>query len=291
MVTIGLVFSRDRPLQLDGMLRSLRRHCRDLAELRLTVVYRATSRHQRSAYAVLARDHVATARFVPESSFEDDVREALVGSDRDDALVLLLVDDVVLVRPFTLAAAATALGSQDRALALSLRLGHNTTFVQPRGEIVPAADLALVGGDGDDALLRTRWTEAQGDFGYPFDLSCSLYRGADITDALRDIRFDGPNLLEHRLWERREAFVDRPFLLLHRRARGFAIPANRVQDVAPNPTSGSARHSPQRLLQAYRRGWRLDVAAYDGFSPPTCHFEIDLLLRRPAPVAGRGARE
>lgn len=288
MLALGLVFSRDRPLQLDGALRSLHRHCRDAAGLRLTVVYRATSRAQRSAYAVLARDHGATARFVAESSFEDDVRQALDGSGADDATVLLLVDDVVVVRPFSLAGAAEALRRDERALALSLRLGSNTTFVQPRREVVQAPELALVGGDGDDALFRTTWTDAHGDFGYPFDISCSVYRGSDMANALRDVRFDGPNMLEHRLWERRAAFADhRPRLLLHRRARAFAIPANRVQHVAPNPTSGRIRHSPHRLLRAYRRGWRLDVAAYDGFSPPTCHFEIDLLLRRRSAASGR----
>ena len=42
MVT-AVGFSKDRPLQLDGVLRSLRLHCVDLDRIRISVLYVATT--------------------------------------------------------------------------------------------------------------------------------------------------------------------------------------------------------------------------------------------------------
>ena len=72
VTVFGLAFSRDRPIQLDGTLRSLRRHCQYAKQLRLTIVYRATSRRQRSAYRALRRDHATpghSVTFLEESDF------------------------------------------------------------------------------------------------------------------------------------------------------------------------------------------------------------------------------
>jgi hypothetical protein len=55
---------------------------------------------------------------------------------------------------------------------------------------------------------------------------------------------------------------------------------NRVQRLAPNPVSGHSRHRTSRLTELFLEGWRIDVAAYDGFLPHACHEEIELLLRR-----------
>jgi hypothetical protein len=288
VTAVGLVFSRDRPLQLDGALRSLYRHCRDVDQLRLAVLYRATSRAHRAAYALLEREHAArtSVSFVAESEFEQDVRAILAGGgDPGAAVHLLMVDDVVFVRPFSIGEAAALLGRRPHLLGLSLRLGRNTGFSQPRGEVVALPEMLRLEGVGDDELLEADWVSADGDYGYPFDLSCSVYRGEDVHAALTGIGFDGPNSLEHKLWLCRERFAGTaPSLAFFARARGFSVPANRVQRAAPNPTTGRPHNEPAALLGAFRRGWRLDTDAYAGFSPPTCHFEIELLLRRIEPT-------
>jgi hypothetical protein len=282
VVALGLAFSRDRPLQLDGALRSLDRHCRDVERLRLTVLYRATTRAQRSAYRALAREHASRPwlMLLAESDFERDVK-AVLRDAPPEAVVLLVVDDALVVRPFELGTASRLLAADPALLAVSLRLGRNTTFTHPLGRAVAAPPLGSIEGDGDDEVLSAEWVAAEGDFGYPFDLSCSVYRAGDLVGAVDRLSFDSPNVLEHLLWERRDAFAaDAPRLALFARARGLSVPLNRIQSVSPNPTSGHSRHGPSALLGAYRRGWRVDVRAYDGLSPPTCHFEAELLLRR-----------
>ena len=93
VTVFGLAFSRDRPIQLDGTLRSLRRHCQYAKQRRLTIVYRATSRRQRSAYRALRRDHATpghSGTFLEESDFQRDVQAVLVDADAADGIVSFL---------------------------------------------------------------------------------------------------------------------------------------------------------------------------------------------------------
>jgi hypothetical protein len=167
-------------------------------------------------------------------------------------------------------------------LGVSLRLGGETTYFQPLGRMVTTPTFSpYSAGAGDDTLLAFDWGDAEGDYGYPLELSSSVYRRGELVDLVERIVFDGPTLLEHGLWLERQTLAPRrPRLATYALPRAFSAALNRVQTLAPNPVSGHERHTAHALLDAFHRGWRIDVAAYDGFRPRSCHVEVDLLLRR-----------
>ena len=54
---VGLVFSRDRAMQLDATLRSFLLHCMDGDQAQITVLYQASSPLHARQYAELAEEH------------------------------------------------------------------------------------------------------------------------------------------------------------------------------------------------------------------------------------------
>jgi hypothetical protein len=88
----ALIFSRERPCQLDLLCRSIRRHAyyEDVQ-----VLYRADSAEAIRGYMRVLDDHGEWLRFVPERNFEEDVRFWL---SRANAVFSFLVDDDVFYR-------------------------------------------------------------------------------------------------------------------------------------------------------------------------------------------------
>lgn len=290
--------SRGRPLQLDGLLRSFRHHCGDGDLAEITVLVRPTTPEDRRGYAVVASEN-PEVRFYEERSFCADARRLLGSTGRlrlvgvakgiarlEDDLQMLAVDDTIFVRPFSLAQIASALRSDPRALGFSLRLGESIRYCQPLD--IPSAPppLCLVkGGEHrDDAVVSATWVGRDPDWGYPLELSSSIYRRRELAAMVRRVSFDSPTTLEDGLWRVAPVLASsHPDLLCFQRPRAFAAAVNRVQDIAPNPTSGHQRHEPGRLTELFLEGWRLDVAAYEGFVPHACHEGVELLLTRGGP--------
>lgn len=308
--TLGLVFSRDRALQLDATLRSFQRHVADTRAAELVVLYRATSERHAAQYRELGAAFAGRPglRFVAERAFRADVlrilarglalpparrwtlerlptrgprrlplrlARALLG-DAPDRPVLFLVDDNLFVRPFDLAEAGGLLGGRPDALGVSLRLGCNTRhcYVLDRPQAPPAFQAAGVGWVAYD------WTTGEHDFGYPLELSSSLYRSRDLLPLLATLPFANPNQMEARLAECAPHFrARRPTLLCYERSVTFCNPVNRVQEEYPNRAGERFAQPAERLADLYQAGRRVDVGHYDGFVPEACHQEVELVLR------------
>src|SRR5262249_9360080 len=66
----------------------------------------------------------------------------------------------------------------------------------------------------------------------------------------------------------------------YRKPKAVSFALNRVQTIAPNPTAGLERHAPEELVTRFLQGWRVDVTAYDAYTPHACHEEAELILAR-----------
>ncbi|HEY0733511.1 MAG TPA: DUF6065 family protein [Herpetosiphonaceae bacterium] len=128
---LGIVFSRDRAMQLDATLRSFFLHCQDADEIALFVIYKATDRRHAEQYTQLAQMYAAhgKVRFIEESDFRQDVLRLLAARGPHGLAdqLLFLVDDNVFVRSFRLAEIRQALVEHPETIGFSLRLGANVT--------------------------------------------------------------------------------------------------------------------------------------------------------------------
>lgn len=276
--TFAIIFSKDRPLQLDACLRSLRMHCSDIEALSIHVIVLATTPTMGAAYDELI---AATpwATFHPQRDFEADVRALLGECDH----VLFVVDDTIFVRPISVAEMVSVLDDDPSAIGVSLRLGANTTYCYPtaREQRVPEFELVAPTGPWWKCWL---WSDADGDFGYPLELSSSLYRANEILSLLSGQRFANPNLLEAVLASAAGTHfvtLGSPRLLCAPLSLAFSNPCNKVQSTFCNRSGSVEALSPEALLGVWQRGGRVDVGAYAGHTPHACHEEVPIFLQSP----------
>jgi glycosyltransferase involved in cell wall biosynthesis len=270
-----VVFSKDRPLQLGATLSSLARHCVDPQTLQVHVLYTTSSAYQEGLYQELRLEHPGVV-FRTEQRFKRDVEALVAGAE----FVCFVVDDAIFVRDFSMRAAIDGLKEDDLAIGFSLRLGANTTYcyTMDAQQELPAFEARPSG------ILAYAWHGASYDFGYPLELSSSIYRAADIRPLVRRFRFGNPNTLEAELAAKAASFEERlPRLLCFERSVAFCIPANIVQDVAPNRASARPDHSSEALAGVFERGARVDVAHYDKMANNACHQEVELRVSEPVP--------
>lgn len=278
-----VLFSKDRPLQLEACLRSLARHCGDVGEYRAVVIFKASSPWIASLYRQL-QPLFSFVEWVSETDFAKDLSAAISGSE----YVGFIVDDAVFVRQWTMRQCIDALATDSRALGVSLRLGRNTRICYALNveQKVPPLEPHASG------LLAFDWTIAEYDFGYPLEVSSSVYRVRDIARVLGDIS-DGPdvrnpNMLEAALDAAKSSFCDeRPILLTHPWSVAFCVPLNVVQDVSINRSIVDIEYSWRRLLLAFDAGYRLDIEALDGYLPDACHVDVRPAWLEPSIEADR----
>ena len=266
---VGLVFSKDRALQLDATLRSLFAHCKDVHAMDIHVIYSASSTLHQECYAKLIQEHSGVS-FISEGIFREDVLLLLQPYEH----VLFLVDDNIFVRDFCLADVVTALQRNRECLGFSLRLGTNVT----RNYHSQRQDLPRFTPVGD-AVMAYEWTGATGSFAYPLEVSSSVYRVCDVLPVLIKQEFDNPSSLEIELNRHKAHYAgDRGSLLCYRRSVTFCAPVNVVQVAYKNRAGSRAEYSAESLARSFADGNRIRVEDYADMLPGACHQEVDLVF-------------
>jgi len=208
----------------------------------------------------------------------------LVPKHNDDGHILFLVDDNLFVRDFSFTDITNALLDHPDSLGFSLRLGRNITncytvdLPQSQPNFIPVYK----------GINKYNWTTSELDFGYPLEISSSMYRSRDIFPLLAKHPFKNPNELEYQLANSANAFFKQmPFLLCSEQSFAFCNPLNLVQESKTNRASTSDEYTSEHLANLFEQGYRVDVDYYDGFVPESCHQEVPLKYYLPESGADR----
>lgn len=278
---LGLVFSKDRAMQLQAVLDSLRLHLRDPQTTRLAVLFCASTRRIGEQYQRL-RTRYPDVAFLEETGFRSQVLSLVHSSET----VLFLVDDNVFVRDFSAGTICSAMAAHPDAIGFSLRLGRNIRFSYMRN--APAESPVFT--EASPGVLRFGWPGSSHEFGYPLELSSSAYRTRDILPLLEQLPWTNPNTLEGQMALYASLFAQRqPALLCFEQSATFCNPVNLVQTVCANRNGADPAYSVQRLSDLFDQGLSIDVARYSGFVPQACHQEVELVFHggaetKPAPA-------
>ena len=264
---VAVVFSKDRAMQLDCELRSFYLHCKDPKNTSLKVLYTTSSNIHERQYAVL-RQQYADVEFIRETQFKENLLAVLSSY----TYILFLVDDNIFVGDIYLGDSINALSKKDNALGLSLRLGRNTTYsyMTDKQQVVPA--FTQEGG----AFLSFDWTTAELDFGYPLEVSSSIYRTADLLPFLKTWDFKNPNTLELQMDLHKSTFrTGKNILLCFSQSRCFCNPVNMVQTMWATRSGKTSSYTPEKLRELFEQGLRIDSKRFSGHVPNSCHQEVD----------------
>jgi hypothetical protein len=267
---IGLIcFSRDRPLQLHGYLRSLFDNLDEPALVEAQVLYRAAPEYE-AAYAEVAAE-LPAVRFVRQTDFYSDLR-AMLGAHEHTSFGC---DDVVFTGRFEPRAIVRALAGED-VFAFSLRLGLNLSRSMFSGAMAPPPDLEPRGGILHWDLRRAH---AFGDWGYSFELNGTVYPTAIVRQLVDELRPATPNALEAGGGGRWSGKTARHVMCAWPESRLVVPTVNVVQTDFANGICGRVSLSPRFLLECWQSGLRLDVERFRGRRYDCIHVP-DFFLRR-----------
>ena len=181
-----IVFSRNRALQLDALLRSIEEY--NESPFDVYIQYSCSLNHKQSYESLISKYGNATRyTFVREESFPVSLLD-LIGKVKTQFL-FFLVDDQVFVKPFNMEQIISVM--KDNTF-FSLRLGKSITdFGIFERKLIPKYNTL-------PDYLEWSWKQNkdQKDWGYQFSVDGTVYRTLDVWRASKSIPFKAPNSYE-----------------------------------------------------------------------------------------------
>ena len=277
MIT-SIIFSKDRPLQLDLCLKSINKNFKNSTQ---NIVICKNSPEFATAHKTLEKEH-ASVEFWPQSdSLLKDVLHAILGAKND--YICFFTDDDIFYRPFY----QDNFGFLDQKVlsCLSLRMGLNIAERWTEGN---KHKDTCNGYYPDQATTMMFWNKTihyYADY-WSYDLSVDghVFQRDNIAKMINELCYlqpmykweNTPNVLEEamqRFWACGKNFMCSPT-----HSVVVNTPNNRVQDTHEENRSGEHHdYTPQLLLSKYLSGQRIELESLD-FSDIRCpHTEINIL--------------
>jgi glycosyl transferase family 6 len=255
-----VVFSKDRPAQLELLLRSIRTHLAGWQSCPISILYAGDGGRADDGYDVV-RYLNPEFRWERENEARSFKQHTLSLVDPQHPLTAFLVDDDVFRAPVSLADAPfRQLADDEEIMAVSLRLDPAMDYCY--SEDGPARPPAF------ESRHVWRWPGAPGDWGYPMSLDGHVFRTEAILPLLEEHEWFNPNSLEDALFRHP---LPQPKLCCYSRSRLVNVPANRVQDTAPNRHAGV---DAAVLNERFLAGERIALEPFSGLRPRAPHHEV-----------------
>ncbi|KRF18682.1 hypothetical protein [Paenibacillus sp. Soil787] len=271
----GIVFSKDRAMQLDAVLQSLRLRCGDFEGVDMKVLYITSDIAHEEQYVQLMKMH-PSVQFIREHDF----KQQLLSNIAHYPFVFFMVDDCMFVKPFLLEEVVSAMDAHPDVLVFSFRLGRNTIYCYS----MHTPQRLPIFQELDSGFVKFHWASGEYEFGYPLEVSSSIYRTKDLFALLAELPFHNPNMLEsqlaHQAWKYAGSLG---FALSNNVSLAFCNPLNMVQHLFNNRAGANADYSINELSRLFQQGYRIDVDHYFDFVTVACHQEVELCFTKRQP--------
>lgn len=269
-----LVFSKNRPMQLDLLLSSYFKMIQDYTVAPVMVLYKTEDERYQAAYEKLIIKYKDKVYFVKETNFIKNLQEIVFGK----RYVLFLVDDVVFYKSFKLYDGILSL-VEPNVFSFSYRLGSNITE-----SYITYVKCGIIKEYNGDDQVKVDWTnkDPSTDFGYPFEVSSSMYRVEDLKKILNLCKYQGvdnPNYFELTSVNivKQTRYLFGRYIQTYTQSCAVSLPINRVQQIHINRCGFNDEYEPQKLLEKFEEGKFMDPSElYNNWIPNSVHVEVFL---------------
>lgn len=255
----GIVFSKDRAMQLGAMLSSYFYNTTNPAPL--IILFTCSSSVHEDSYQLLQKEfETAPLTFLKETNFQVQLKEIITNDESDR--IFFMTDDAIFVDNYDL---NDCLLHDPINHIFSLRLGTDLDFCFAYNK---AQDLPVFKTASDNSNLKIwNWALMSGspDWNYPLSLDGTIFFRKEIEMILNRISFTSPNSLESGMQEYKELFLCRKGVCFTK-AKYVNIPCNIVQEEFKNRYTDS--YSIEHLLKYFLEGKRIDWKNLQGLNAP-----------------------
>ena len=269
-----IVFSKDRVLQLHGLLSSYFEKSRFPAPIHV-LYHTSTPSHEKAYDELIPLFRVRPVFFQKQTddhSFRRDFLR-LLGRIKSRT-ILFLVDDIVFTEDVNLRD-FTKFGTEEFVPTLRMGLNLRRCYTMQQNQPLPRWSLA---NGNDEDKISWNWREGAYDWGYPLSVDGHLFCTWEIFVMSKLSRFRGPNSFEHFLQRFRRLFKDRKGIC-YRKSKIMNLAINKVQRENQN-ISGNI--DPDFLREQWEKGFQIDFRRFYGFHNESAHQEVQVSFIRRA---------
>ena len=276
MIT-NIIFSKNRPLQLDLCLTSIEKNFPDADNV---VIY-TNSYEFKESYETLKKEHPNVEYWPQSDSLFQDIYLAIMNSQNE--YICFFTDDNIIYQP--LPPLKKHILDNPEITCFSLRMGININKRSHAGQTFNdvAAELYQI----DDIYLC--WNKTKNAYGsywsYSMSVDGHIFRKKDIEEMFDEMWYlnqrythweQTPNRVEsimQRFWT-----STKPMIASFMNSVVVNSPNNRVQDSHLLNKSGEVyNYTPEDLLEKYTEGRRINLEMLDFSSIECPHTEIDIM--------------
>ena len=214
-----IIFSYNRPAQLDLLLRSMKRFT-DFTDIYITYMH---DNDYKAGYERVIKDN-------PDVRFEyrhNNLKEYVM-KELTKPYVMFCPDDDVFIGKVSLKDKQfKQFADNPDILSFSLRLGKNCNYCFDQDTPVQVPKMI-------DGLWE--WRKYELDWGYPMSCSCTIFRTKEIKKVLERIEFSIPSHIEAQMWQ---TPLPQPLMLCYPQQKVLELPANAVQHEFLNNRTGT----------------------------------------------------
>lgn len=275
-----VIWSKDRAMQCDALLRSMIRNRCDYHMKSTAVLWTGSSDSFKDGYRALVErwdPFHEWISFREEGSFKKDIL-GILDYKFTSEYVLGNSDDNLFINPFPKKFNAKLVGDEH---AISFRLNKTVDYCQPASLNIEPPTLYRSfwmnefgsgnGVSGQDYHLFWNWKDADphGCWGYPNPCDSNMYRRKWWIDLLKDADFKNPFTMEIYMNDHRNAA--RPIMKCFDKSVLVNVCNNCVQDTG-NPCGGQSQ---EFLNDQWLSGKQIDINPFMGMQPTQCHILKD----------------
>lgn len=258
----GIVFSKDRGLQLHALLSSYFAYVKN--PVRLYILYMTSNERHAKSYKELKllfadKDIV----FINEKVFKTDLEKLLDAIEA--AKLFFMTDDGLFIDGFDM---KEVLAFNPLQVVPSLTKGLDLTYcyIQDRKQALPGfitpGDLLL-----PSSMRCWNWSDAEdgSDWAYPLSLDVTFYNKKEIQTLIENASYKAPNSLETALHTNYALIFLQRKAVCYDKAKYVNIVCNVVNTEHQNRNTGL--HSIENLLEKWEAGYRIQ---YEDFFGQSC---------------------
>jgi hypothetical protein len=264
-----VIFSKNRAMQLDLLLRSFKQYFKEWEQVNKTVIYMATTSEFVAAYDIVKQEH-PEFKFVDQGVFKTDVLESV---DPKQQFTMFLVDDIIFKKSFSASDPVFGiLKNNNQMISLSLRLHPGIHYCYAINKSTARPPFVR---HGASHYRVWRWPGMDGDWGYGISLDGDIFNTSFIAPLLLSTEYSNPNQLEAVLndpriikgvWPTYKCCYDSASKLLNN-------PANRVQDEFKNRAEMS--YDTNDLNKLFLDGKRISLDEIENIDNGAVHYPLE----------------
>lgn len=263
-----LIFSKDRPCQLDLLLRSIKDNFKEIQNIK--ILYLATNEDFEMGYCLTQTYH-QDVLWIKETNFIKNTLDIFNGFNKE--FVLNFVDDEVVIRNNSIEPALKFLRLNDTH-GVSIRMAPHIDYCYTADSPDIQPNLIQMNIDGT-MMYRWEWdykSNQNTNWAYPSCINSHIYKRKEFVKYISMINFTSPNNLEGNYNLIRSKF--NKYMACFEQSKSVNIANNLIQ-TGTNRHGQNLKHTVEALNAKYLSGKRLSTKPFYNMNNKLATFEKD----------------